>query len=548
MIPTNYLIIGSGVAGLTLAIKIADRFPDSEVTIVTKSSEDESNTKYAQGGIAIVTDKTEDSYQKHIDDTLICGDGLCDVEVVKMVVTEGPKRLKELIEWGAKFDKNAKGNFDLGKEGGHSQNRVIHHKDQTGHEIERAILKQVHQKENIKVLDHHFALDLITENNCCLGAFVLNQKTNEIIAFQSDFTVLATGGIGHLYGHTTNPIIATGDGIAMASRANAAIKDMEFIQFHPTALYDDSIGSKFLISEAVRGFGAYLRTKTGVRFMLDYDERGELASRDIVSQSIDLELKKTGDDCVYLDCTHLDLDAFIKHFPMIYERCKSVGIDIANDWIPVVPAQHYLCGGIVVDRNGKTSVENLFACGECSQTGLHGANRLASNSLLEALVYSDKIYGYLSNGNLNGNGNGNDNSNDNGNGNSNINGNDKGNSNINGNSKEREFVVPEWESGIKAKIDLGYIANMKSELQLLMRRSAGIVRYDTDLLEAKVQLEQWQNELGEISKNHQTNTAAYELRNMVAIGILIVRQSMERNENRGGFMKFKSCEIEEYTI
>ena len=337
MIVTNYLIIGSGVAGLTFAIKIAERFPDRKITIITKANEDESNTKYAQGGIAIVTDETEDSYQKHIDDTLICGDGLCDIEVVKMVITEGPKRLKELIAWGAKFDKTDKGNFDLGKEGGHSQNRVIHHKDQTGYEIERAILEQVHQKENITVLNHYFALDLITQNNYCFGAYALHERTKEVIAFQSDFTILATGGIGHLYGHTTNPVIATGDGIAMAFRANATIKDMEFIQFHPTALYDSSEGSKFLISEAVRGFGAYLRTQKGHRFMMDYDKRGELASRDIISQSIDLELKTSGNDCVYLDCTHLDLDAFIKHFPMIYERCKSVGIDIAKDWIPWFP-------------------------------------------------------------------------------------------------------------------------------------------------------------------------------------------------------------------
>jgi L-aspartate oxidase len=510
MITTNYLIIGSGVAGLTFAIKIADRFPDKKVTIVTKANADESNTKYAQGGIAIVLDKDEDSYQKHIEDTLICGDGLCDEAVVKMVVTEGPERLKELIEWGAKFDKNAEGNFDLGKEGGHSENRVVHHKDQTGHEIERAILMQVNQKENITVLDHHFAIDLITKDNCCLGAYVLNQKTNEITAYQSEITLLATGGIGHLYGHTTNPVIATGDGIAMAFRANATIKEMEFIQFHPTALYDTSTGSKFLISEAVRGFGAYLRTKNGYRFMQDYDNRNELASRDIVSQSIDLELKKSGDDCVYLDCTHLDLDAFTKHFPMIYEHCKSVGIDISKDWIPVVPAQHYLCGGIVVDRNGKTSIENLFACGECSRTGLHGANRLASNSLLEALVYSDKIYNYLSNTPLT--------------------------------NKKQNTVISDWKLKDMPEINLGYLNAMKAKLQLLMRQNGGIVRYDSDLPAAKKQLLLWQNEMEEIGRTHRINAAFYELLNMMAIAYLIVQQSIERKENRGGFVKFKSPE------
>ncbi|UQD54965.1 L-aspartate oxidase [Flavobacterium sp. K5-23] len=514
MITTNYLIIGSGVAGLTFAIKIADRFPDKKVTIITKSAEDESNTKYAQGGIAIVLDEDEDSYQKHIQDTLICGDGLCDEAVVKMVVTEGPKRLKELIEWGAKFDKNTKGKYDLGKEGGHSQNRVVHHKDQTGFEIERAILLEVHKKKNITVLDHHFALDLITENNCCYGAYALNQKTNEILTFQSDFTLLATGGIGHLYGHTTNPIIATGDGIAMANRANAVTKDMEFIQFHPTALYETTSGSKFLISEAVRGFGAYLRTKEGIRFMLNYDERGELASRDIVSQSIDLELKKTGEECVFLDCTHLDLIEFKKHFPTIYERCRSIGIDIAKDWIPVIPAQHYLCGGIKVDQNGKTSVANLFACGECSQTGLHGANRLASNSLLEALVYSDKIYTYLANKTLE--------------------------------SAKPKQPVTEYKEISKPVMKTAYISKMKEDLQHLMHKNVSIVRYETDLLEALEELKQWQYEIELINRNFQISTAICELNNMITIGTLIIQQSISQKENRGGFMKFNSFEIEEY--
>jgi len=505
MIQTNYLIIGSGVAGLTFAVKIAERFPDKKVTIVTKANENESNTRYAQGGIAIVTDKIEDSYEKHIQDTLICGDGLCDESVVEMVITEGPKRLKELIEWGAKFDKNTQGTLDLGKEGGHSENRVVHHKDQTGQEIQRAILSQVHQKENITVLDYHLAIDLITENNKCLGAYVLDQKTKEVLTFQSDFTLLATGGIGHLYGHTTNPVIATGDGIAMASRANAVIKEMEFIQFHPTALYDASTGTSFLISEAVRGFGAYLRTKNGHRFMPDYDSRGDLASRDIVSQSIDLELKKTGDECVYLDCTHLDLDGFKKHFPMIYERCKSVGIDIAKDWIPVVPAQHYLCGGIVVDKNGKTSVENLFACGECSRTGLHGANRLASNSLLEALVYSDKIYHYLADTSLEKN--------------------------------PSTGTVSDWKATTKPEINPDYVAKTKAALQLLMRQNAGIVRNDADLIKAKEQLSHWKKEVEEQIKSHNVDAELYELLNMITIGNLIVQQSIDRDENRGGLVK-----------
>ncbi|WP_366182645.1 L-aspartate oxidase [Flavobacterium ovatum] len=507
MIKTNYLIIGSGVAGLTLALKIANQFPEKTVTIVTKSTADESNTKYAQGGIAIVTDQIGDSYKKHIEDTIICGDGLCDPAVVEMVINEGPKCLKELIEWGTKFDKNNEGTLDLGKEGGHSENRVVHHKDQTGKEIERAILSQVQLKKNIDVLAHHFSIDLITDNNRCLGAYVLNQLNKETITFTADFTILATGGIGHLYGHTTNPIIATGDGIAMAYRAHAEIKDMEFIQFHPTSLYDKSVGPSFLISEAVRGFGAHLRTKNGHFFMLDYDARGDLASRDIVSQSIEKELSKTKDDCVYLDCTHLNMEAFINHFPMIYERCKNVGVDIAKDWIPVVPAQHYICGGIAVDQSGKTSVENLFACGECSRTGLHGANRLASNSLLEALVYSNKIYEFLTNPNLE--------------------------------IKKSLFEIPKVEEIEKSEIDSEYLTTLKVKLQHLMRQNAGIVRYETDLLNAKEQLLEWEKEIEKVGKIHQTNTSYYEFLNMLTIATLIVIQSIERQGNCGGFIKFK---------
>ena len=508
MIQTNYLIIGSGVAGLTFALKIAEQFPNKKVTIVTKANADESNTKYAQGGIAIVTDKIVDSYEKHIEDTLICGDGLCDEEVVKMVITEGPKRLKELIEWGAKFDKDSAGTLNLGKEGGHSENRVVHHKDQTGQEIQRAISQQVHQKSNILVLDYHLAIDLITENNHCLGAYVLDEKTNEILTFQSDFTVLATGGIGHLYGHTTNPVIATGDGIAMAYRSKAEVKEMEFIQFHPTVLYDATTGTSFLISEAVRGFGAHLRTKNGHRFMLDYDDRGDLASRDIVSQSIDIELKKSGDECVYLDCTHLEMEAFTKHFPMIYNHCKSVGIDLAKDWIPVVPAQHYLCGGIVVDKTGKTSIENLFACGECTRTGLHGANRLASNSLLEALVYSDKIFNYLSKTSLE--------------------------------KTQYEDKVTDWKFIKKPAINPDYVSNRKAELQYLMRQNAGIVRNDSDLFKAKEKISIWKNEIEEKINTFQINADLCELQNLITIGNLIVQQSIERNENCGGFVKINS--------
>lgn len=509
MTKTNYLVIGSGIAGLTFALKIADRFPDRSVTIVTKSNADESNTKYAQGGIAVVIDKVADNFKKHIEDTLICGDGLCDQKVVEMVITDGPKRLQELISWGAKFDLNEQGNLDLGREGGHSTNRVVHHKDQTGYEIERAILAKVYKTKNIQILDYHFAFELITKNNRCFGAYALNEKTNEIIPLLSDYTLLATGGIGQIYGHTTNPAIATGDGIAMAKRANAKITDMEFIQFHPTALCDENLSSTFLISEAVRGFGGILRTKDGIPFMSDYDARGDLASRDIVSQSIENELKKSGDDCVYLDCTHLEINAFIKHFPMIYCRCKEAGIDIEKDWIPVVPAQHYLCGGISVDQNGQTTINNLFACGECSRTGLHGANRLASNSLLEAIVYSDRIYKYLEK----------------------VSTTDSGTTYFPGKKKNND-----------KKLDQFYLSNIKNELQNTMRKNAGITRNDTDLENTKNKLDKWRLELLKLENQILVTKEFYELKNIITVSLLIVKQSMARKENRGGFIKFDTLQ------
>ncbi len=502
---TDYLIFGSGVAGLTFAIKIANHFPDKNVTIITKSNADESNTKYAQGGIAVVLNQIEDNFQKHINDTLICGDGLCKKEVVEMVVKEGPKCVQELINWGTQFDKNDTGNFDLGKEGGHSYHRVIHHKDQTGFEIERAILKQAHLQKNITILDFHFGLELLVKNDKCFGATVLNEKNNEIITFLADYTLIATGGIGQIYGHTTNPEVATGDGIAMAIRAKANIKDMEFIQFHPTALYNADLKSTFLISEAVRGFGAILRNKNGKRFMFDYDERGELASRDIVSQSIEKELKISGEYCVYLDCTHLEMDAFKKHFPMIYDRCKDLNIFIETDWIPVIPAQHYLCGGIEVDINGKTSIEHLFACGECSYTGLHGANRLASNSLLEALVYSDRIFNYL-----------------------------KLNSNF---SLENELHFNKISQENRSFDAINNYSEIRIQLQNLIQKNVGIVRNNNDLNETLKALFILQNDVKTFETEYSISKELYELKNMIDVSIQIVNQSILRTENCGSFYK-----------
>lgn len=511
MIETNFLVIGSGVAGLTFAVKVAERFPDKNITIVTKADEEESNTKYAQGGVAVVSNSEKDSFQKHIQDTLTAGDGLCDKAVVEMVIKKGPKRLRELMLWGANFDVDNKGNLSLGREGGHSEYRVVHHKDITGYEVERTLLQRVHQLPNITLLSHYFAIDLITEHHLkisnskkisCYGAYVLDQKSKRIHTIKSDSTLLASGGIGHVYGHTTNPVIATGDGIAMAYRAKVHIKDMEFIQFHPTVLYNAEGGTSFLISEAVRGFGAYLRTKKGYRFMPDYNEKAELASRDIVSQSIDSELKKSGDTTVFLDCTHLDIDAFKEHFPNIYKKCLSLHIDISKDWIPIVPASHYLCGGIVVDKNGKTSIANLFACGECSRTGLHGANRLASNSLLEALVYAHNIFVY----------------------------------HIENPIKSTHITIPEWnDEGASIPKEHILIQHNLKRLQALMRDYVGIVRSNNRLTKSIKHLDHIYNEVEELYKKTKINTTLCELRNIINVAHLIVSQSLERKENKGGY-------------
>lgn len=511
MIEANYLVIGSGIAGLTFSVKIAEKFPDRNVIIVTKANEDESNTKYAQGGVAIVLDGEKDSFNKHIEDTLIAGDGLCDKEVVEMVIKEGPDRLEELMLWGANFDVDDSGELDLGKEGGHSEYRVVHHKDITGFEVERALLKRAHQLPNISILPHHFAIDLVTNHHIknsdkekllCYGAYVFNQKTGTIFTIKANSTLLASGGIGCVYGHTTNPIIATGDGIAMAYRAKAEIKDMEFVQFHPTALYEAKGESSFLISEAVRGFGAYLRNKKGYRFMPDYDERAELASRDIVSQSIDSELKKSGDSHVFLDCTHLDMEAFKNHFPNIYQKCLEHHINIETDWIPVVPASHYLCGGISVDKNGKTTIENLFACGECSRTGLHGANRLASNSLLEALVYAHNIFKYHSEHEY----------------------------------KSANVAIPDWDDeGTVIEKEHILIRHNLKQLQALMRDYVGIVRSNKRLKRAIKHLDLIYSEVEDLYRESKITSSLCELRNMANVAHLIVTQSLERTENKGGY-------------
>ncbi|WP_196891213.1 L-aspartate oxidase [Aureivirga marina] len=513
----DVLVIGSGIAGLSFAIKMAENCPEKKVIIVTKSTKEESNTKYAQGGIAVVHNFEKDSFQKHIQDTIIAGDYACDEDVVKMVVEEGVLRLKDLLEWNVSFDKDKNGEIDLGKEGGHSENRVLHHKDITGFEIGKKLLWKLKTLENVEILAHHFAIDLITEHQLlgtvyektrCFGAYVLDQEKDEILSIHAESTILATGGIGKVFGHTTNPNIATGDGIAMAYRAKALISDMEFIQFHPTALFEEKNGKAFLVSEAVRGFGAYLRNVHGERFMKKYDNRLELASRDIVSQSIEKEIKNTNHECVYLDCTHLKIDTFKNHFPTIYEKCKSLGIYIEKDWIPVIPASHYSCGGILVDKHGKTSITNLFACGECSKTGLHGANRLASNSLLEALVYAHNIFEFL---------------------------------------KTKKVIkpkidLPKWNYLHKDEIvDKLEIDQLTKELQQLMHQNVGIERANKDLFIAKKKIEDLHQAVERKYKATKINVPLCELRNMLNTAYLIVENSISQNDNKGCFFKRDNC-------
>lgn len=505
----DYLVIGSGIAGLSFSLKMAEK---GKVLIITKSDRDESNTKYAQGGIAAVWVE-DDSYEKHIEDTMVAGAGLNNPEVVELVVRKSTKRIKELIEWGARFDKQENGEYSLVKEGGHSESRILHHKDVTGYEIERALIEQVSNHPNIEISDHHFALDLITQHHLgekvtrseggveCYGAYVLNNTSKHIETILAKQTILAAGGAGQVYSTTTNPGIATGDGIAMAYRAKAEVADMEFVQFHPTSLYQaNKRGSSFLISEAVRGHGAILRNHAGVQFMPKYDERGSLAPRDVVAQSIDNEMKKSGDDYMYLDCTHLELKDFIEHFPNIYETCKKNGIDISKDWIPVVPAAHYICGGVKVDTQGRTSIQNLLAFGECACTGLHGANRLASNSLLEAVVFSSEAAKYLSTIDL----------------------------------PEWKENVPLWNAeGTEAPEEMILITQTLKEIKSIMSNYVGIVRSELRLKRALDRLEIIYRETEELYERATVSVELCELRNLINVAYMIIKFASNRKESVG---------------
>ncbi len=511
---TDILVIGSGVAGLTFAVKMAEKRPDLKVTIVTKNNIEESNTKYAQGGIATVWNLDKDNYEKHIADTIDAGDELNDPEIVKMVISEGPKRVRELIEWGTRFDKKGNGDYELGREGGHSENRVLHFKDITGWEVERALIEKIRLYKNIEVFENHFALELITQHHLghvvlkitpgvkCFGAYVLDNNSLEVETVLAKVTVLATGGSGQLYRLTTNPKVATGDGIAMMYRAKGRIANMEFVQFHPTALYEaKDVSPNFLISEAVRGHGGILKNKDGSEFMHRYDKRGSLAPRDIVARAIDNEMKIHGTDHVYLDVRHIEKEDFKKHFPNIYEKCLSIGINVMKEMIPVAPACHYFCGGVVVDKAGKTSIENLYAAGEVTYSGLHGANRLASNSLLEGLVYAHNIHLDV----------------------------DKSIDNISINEK-----VPEWDAaGTREPEEMILITQSLKEIRDVMGSYVGIVRNNIRLQRAMNRIMLYYRETEDLYKSSKLSRQLCELRNLITIGYLVTKSSQLRHESRG---------------
>lgn len=528
---TDFLVIGSGIAGLTYAVKVAEACPDKKIMVLTKTISDETNTKYAQGGIAGVWDSVKDSYDKHIEDTLIAGDGLCNPAIVEIVVKEGPQRIREIIEWGASFDKDDYGDYSLGREGGHSEFRILHHKDVTGREMERALLDKVASLPNITIINHCFVIDIITQHHLgylvmkttlnieCYGVYVLNLETRQIEKILAETTLIATGGNGSVYRTTTNPAIATGDGVAMVYRAKGRIENMEFIQFHPTALYEAGLrGQSFLITEAVRGDGGILRNHKGEAFMSRYDERKDLAPRDIVARAIDSEMKINGTEHVFLDCRHMDIDKFKHHFPNIYEKCKSIGIDVAINMIPVAPAAHYSCGGIKTDEMGRTSINFLYAAGECASTGLHGANRLASNSLLEAMVFAHRAYtdsclpenpdklrvSKQSAG-----------------------------SHIAA-SGSTAAAIPDWDArGTTNPKEMILITQSLKELQLLMSDYVGIVRNNVRLERASRRLDLLHEEVEELYRNARVSPQLCELRNMITVGYLIVKGAQIRHESRG---------------
>ncbi len=505
----DILVIGSGIAGLSYALKVAK---NNNVILISKTNLEQTNTSLAQGGVAAVINKL-DSYEKHIEDTLIAGAGLCDKEVVEMVVKKAPKLIDDLINWGTNFDKTSQGNYDLAKEGGHSEYRILHHKDNTGFEIQRALTERVKKHPNIKIYENYFAIDLITQHHLgvevnrhkggveCYGAYVLNRKTNKVETILSKITFIATGGLGNIYQTTTNNENATGDGIAMVYRAKGIIENLEFIQFHPTSLYNLNERPSFLITEALRGFGAVLKTLDGKPFMQNYDKRGSLAPRDIVARAIDNEMKKNGWDYVYLDARGINDKKLLEHFPNIYKKCLAIGIDITKECIPVVPAAHYSCGGIKVNKKAQTTIKYLYASGEVASTGLHGANRLASNSLIEAIVYAD-IAAENSLNELN--------------------------------KIKIQKNIPDWDnSGTTKTEEMILITQNIKELQQIMSNYVGIVRSNLRLDRALKRLEIIYNETEELYKVSIVSDKICQLRNAINVAYLILKLAKNRKQSIG---------------
>ncbi len=505
-ISTDFLIIGTGIAGLSYALKVADR---GTVSLVTKRDIDISATQLAQGGIATVFSSV-DSFASHAEDTMVAGGYLSDPEIVDLVVEAGPSAIHDLIDWGVQFSRNTDDQYDLTREGGHSHRRILHAKDATGREIERALVDAALKHPNITLYQHHIAVDLITESkvlhknieqNRCLGAYILDIKDNDVLTFGAQFTVLATGGAGKVYFFTCNPDIATGDGIAIGWRAGADVANMEFMQFHPTTLYHP-FAKSFLISEAVRGEGGILKCGDGYPFMPDYHELKDLAPRDIVARAIDSEMKKNGADCVFLDISHKDSDFIRDHFPMIHETCLGFGIDMTKEPIPVVPATHYLCGGLCTDESGETNIRNLFAIGEVACTGLHGANRLASNSLLEGVVFAKKAAD-ISISRL-------------------------------GEKLPQNLPVPPWDCGNATDSDEEVIvAHNWDEIRRCMWNYVGIVRSDKRLQRAMNRILLIQKEIDQYYWDFLLTSDLIELRNITTVARLIVQSALSRHESRG---------------
>jgi L-aspartate oxidase len=496
---TDYLVIGSGLAGLNFALLAAEH---GRVVVMTKKRPTDTNTNWAQGGVAAVLAK-DDTFATHVADTLIAGDGLCDREVVELCVHDGPRQVQRLLDLGVRLDRDAAGNLDLGREGAHSKHRVVHWEDITGREIQRALLAAVANHPNITVLDDHIAVDLLSlakygGDPACFGAYVLDTRTSEVHTICARATVLASGGTGKVYIYTSNPDVATGDGIAMAYRIGAACGDLEFTQFHPTVLYHPHAKS-FLISEALRGEGGELRLATGEEFMQRYDPRGSLASRDIVARAIDNELKKSGADCVFLDMTKLD-PAFVRQrFPNIFEHCLALGIDMTKQGIPVVPAAHYQCGGIKADINGATTVRGLYAIGECAMTGLHGANRLASNSLLEAMVFSTRAAEA-----------------------------------VRGEARRPPSQLAPWSSGTATDSNDAIVVALNwEEIRRFMWSYVGIVRSDKRLERARHRIEILRDEIREYYIDFKITSDLVELRNLALVAHLMIECARRRKESRG---------------